>query len=150
METEMIVQTETIGRNLMRIFKYRGEHSEVNLEQACTALAIPVELALQWIEEDKFAAYLAQSHELSSDISQAIALEELPHVVQAMADVATGRRRIVGSNPQAAAEFVLKVAQMGAHAEERIGKALSQVNIYMPALSGQQPEATAQIINVPY
>lgn len=147
METLAIIETENIGRELLRLFKHRSANPEQDMATACEELAIPLEVAQQWIEDDKFATYLAQSHELASDISQAIALEELPRVVQAMADVATGKRRIVGSNPTAAAEFVLRVAQLGAHAEEKVGKALSQVNIYMPALSGQ-PATTAQIVDV--
>jgi hypothetical protein len=84
-------------------------------------------------------------------MAQIIALDGLPGVVESMIEVAKGERTLRGCNPQAAAEFVLRVAQLGANAEPKQIANLSQVNIYMPsqqALSGQQLDAAAQIIEV--
>ena len=68
--------------------------------------------------------------------AQKLAIERLPEVVEAMAKIATGKLRMTGMNPQAAAEFVLKVAESGQQAKSEHNQ---QINIFVPEI--KKPDA---------
>lgn len=139
MTDEHIVQmdNEIIGQNLIKVYNYRIENPHSTVKDAAAALGLSYQTVLTWLQENKFAAYLAEIHDPRSDLAQATALNSLPGIVQAMAEVATGKRDWRGTNPQAAAEFVLKVAQLGAHFEPRQSGNATQVNVYVPEMGGE-------------
>lgn len=141
---------EIIGQNLIAVYNYRLENPHSTVKDACAALGLTYQTVLRWIQEDKFTTYLAQIHDPRSDLAQAEALNSLPSIVKSMAEIATGQRTIRGGNPQAAAEFVLKVAQLGAHFEPRQTGNATQVNVYVPEMNvGGEPQAhPATVIDV--
>ena len=131
---------EIIGRVLIDVFNYRIENPRATVKDACTELNLSYQSVLRWIKDGRFQQYLAEIHDIRSDIAQATALDQLPLIVKHMADVALGRTTMRGQNPQAAAEFVLKVAQVGAHGNEYKQPTLVQTNVYMPDMKNDQRE----------
>jgi len=128
---------EVIAQHLIELYTHRLEYPGTSIKRACENLGLPYRSVLGWLKDHKLADYLAEIHDPRSDLSQAVALNNLPGIVQTMADVATGKTEMRGSNPQAAAEFVLKVAQLGANAEPRT-VIQNQQAVYIPQL-GDEP-----------
>lgn len=123
---------EIIGRHVMDIYQYRINHPNSSTAEACRELGLNYRTALQWLKDGKLNQYLSSIHDPRSDLSQAKALNHLPDIVDSMAQIAMGTRTIRGMNPQAAAEFVLKVAQMGARPEEKAPRNVFVQNTYVP------------------
>ncbi len=143
---------EIIGRTLIGVFKYRIEHPTASMKDTCKALNLNYHTTLTWIKKKRLNTYIAQLHDTNSDIAQATALNHLPDIVESMARVALGEKTMRGQNPQAAADFILRVAQSGARLESGDAKdrILVQTNVYMPKMnkSGSEPLAHSQIIDV--
>lgn len=136
------MDNEIIGQNLIQVYNYRIEHPHSTVKDAAAALGLSYQTVLTWLQENRFADYIAEIHDPRSDLAQATALNSLPGIVESMAKIATGKLVLRGGNPQAAAEFVLKVAQLGAHFEPRQSGNATQVNVYVPEMTvGGEPKA---------
>ncbi|MCK9598270.1 MAG: hypothetical protein M0R06_04470 [Sphaerochaeta sp.] len=144
------MDNEIIGQNLIAVYNYRIEHPHSTVKDAAAALGLSYQTVLTWLQENRFADYIAEIHDPRSDLAQATALNSLPGIVESMAKIATGKLVLRGGNPQAAAEFVLKVAQLGAHFEPRQTGNATQVNVYVPEMNvGGEPKAhPATVIDV--
>ena len=139
MNTELQqMDNEIKGQTLLKVFTARLAAPTLPLTKVCENLNLPYNTIRKWIAAGGLATYLAQIHDVRSDMSQAIALNELPSVVQHQAAVARGEKR---GNATAAAEFVLQVAQLGARTERKVSHAI-QVNQYMPGKK-KEPGAKA-------
>ena len=138
---------EIIGHHLIDVYTYRLENPKASVKEACEALDLPYQSVLAWIREGKFTAYLDNIHDPRSDLAQSIALNNLPSIVKRMADIALGLVTERGTNQQAAAEFILKVAQVGAKGDSGGVRSATQVNVYVPHMD-QQPTASGKVIDV--
>lgn len=92
---------------------------------------------LDWINNGKLHEYLESIHDVRSDIAQIIALNELPSIVEFQSRIARGEASPRGSNPTAAAQFILDVAKLGSKGGEP-SRSLSQVNVFIPNMDGQE------------
>ena len=131
---------EIIGRLLVDLYKFRIENPNTSIRKACEELAYPYESVLKWIKAGKLEDYIVNLHNTMSDVSQAEALSYLPEIVRTMAEIATGKRQLRGGNPQAAAEFVLKVAQLGAKEESKAPRAINYNNVFIPKMGNIKEE----------
>lgn len=138
---------EIIGATLLKVFNYRLAHPTEPMTTVCAELGLNYRTITAWIADGKMTQYLAQIHDARSDLSQAVALNSLPEIVQVMAEVATGRRTMRGGNPQEAAKFVLQVAQLGARMQATDSRALQQVNVYVPVLGAEQATPPPTIVD---
>jgi hypothetical protein len=123
---------EIIANQIIKLFQYRIEHPKLSMKQACEELGMPYQRTLDWINQGKIGEYLAQIHDVRSDISQIMALNELPEIVEYQAKIATGKVQPRGANPTAAAQFVLEVARIGSKDDGT--KSLTQVNVWLPEM----------------
>ena len=127
-----VIDEEIIANQIIKLFQYRIEHPKLNMKQACEELGMPYQRTLNWINQGKMGEYLAQIHDVRSDISQIIALNELPSIVEYQAQIATGQVQPRGANPTAAAQFVLEVARIGS--KDSGPSTLNQVNVWLPEM----------------
>jgi len=138
------MDSELIADQLMKLFKFLLEHPGSTKKAACTELNINYRAALRWIKQGMLHEYLSSIHDVRSDLSQIIALNELPSIVEFQARVARGEVPASGANPTAAANFVLEIAKLGAHRE--VGNfRLSQINVFVP----EMPEPGTPAIDAP-
>ena len=126
------MDNEIIANEIIKLFRFRIEHPKLSLAQACEELGMPYHRTLQWINQGKMGDYLAEIHDIRSDISQIMALDLLPGIVDYQAKIATGQVSPRGANPTAAAAFVLEIARLGSNEEGP--RTLSQINVWIPSM----------------
>jgi hypothetical protein len=140
------IDDRIIAHHLIRVIEYRVDHVKASLRETCDALELPYTTVKSWIDSNKFSNALESLHSEQSDLAQAIALEGLPGVVKTMIDIATGKRDFRGSNPQAAADIVMRVAQMGARATATEPKIMIQQNTFVPEIKKGDTDLSASPI----
>lgn len=127
------VDEEIIADQLIRLFTFLQENPGISKRSACEELGISYRAALNWIAEGRLASYLESIHDVRSDVSQILALNNLPGIVTYQARIARGEVSPPGSNPTAAAQFVKEIAQLGARESERQRQG-PQVNVFIPEI----------------
>lgn len=137
-----------VGTVLSRVYMHRIQNPDESLQDTCDALGYSIHTIRGYIKKGLFTDYIESLKDSRGDLAQALALNALPEIVQKMADVATGKDVMRGQRPQSAADFVLKVAQLGVAAGDT-GRVLVQTNVYMPQMmkqqKGEEPEAPPPI-----
>ena len=142
---------EVIANEIIKLFKYRIENPRLSLAKACDELGMPYQRTLQWINQGKMSDYLATIHDIRSDISQIMALDQLPAIVEYQAKIATGQVSPRGSNPTAAAAFVLEVARLGSK-DDGPNNLSQNINIWIPNMKKDEApviDASSEIIDLP-
>jgi len=138
---------EIIAQRLIKLFTFLMEHPDYNKKEACEELSINYRSALKWIAAGKLQTYLAEIHDVRSDVAQITALGELHSIVRYQAKIARGDVSPQGANPTSAAMFVLEIAKRGARQEMTV-KQLQQTNIWMPMPAVPPEKAVTPVIDV--
>jgi hypothetical protein len=145
---------EIRAARLLDVYRWRMENPTESLRAACIALKLPYDAVRKWIKEGTLHDYLDQIRDFHSDLAQSRALEMLPEIVEYQFKLATGQQRQQGVNPTAAADFVLKIAQLGAGTEAQKPTNLTQINnVFIPqtaqaALEGGRLQPPSRVIDV--
>lgn len=133
-----ILEDEIIANQVLNLIRFRIKHPGMSIVQACEELGMPYRRTLDWLNNGKLGDYLAQVHDVRSDVAQIMALEELPGIVEYQAKIAKGEVSPRGANPTAAAAFILEIARLGSKDDGRQTN-YNQVNVFVPNMKDGAP-----------
>ena len=142
-EDLILFDEEIIANQILKLYGFRIEHPDLTIKDACEELGMHYQRALTWLKSGKIHEYLDRIHDVRSDMSQILALNELPSIVEYQARIARGEASPRGANPTAAAQFILDVAKLGS--KDNQNRALSQINVFVPSMGKERNEAPTTV-----
>ena len=105
------------------------------ISDCCDACSVPRSTFYKWIADGVLDTYLEECRKSRSETAAAMAAEAIPDVTRYLVNVATGRVRVRGANPIAAAQLLLSIAGVTPGRESAADSGLpANVLAFMPQL----------------
>lgn len=103
------VQEEIRYNTALRVLDIATDQ-HVSIENACQQAGVPPRTFYRYVQEGALTEHLQNNRQARRDVSSALATAALPDVIRHMIRLATGEVEQRGSNPVAAAKFLVEIA----------------------------------------
>ena len=106
------LNSEVVFQRALAVVEHQVENGST-VTEACEAMDVPRAMFYKWVKQGVLADYLAEARKSRSEVAHTMAAGKLPDVMGYMIQIATGKVKLRGASPIAAAKFVWDVVGAG-------------------------------------
>lgn len=128
------LNAEVTFQRALAVVEHQVEHGS-KVQEACAAVGVPRATFYKWVRQGVLADYLAEARSSRSEVAHTMAAGRLPDIMGYMIDIATGKTKLRGASPIAAAKFVWDVVGAGvAQPDDEVEEATPVSLMFVPEM----------------